>query len=294
MPESVGGIPFRSWANVPTNAAAWEKLVEEATLEEPVFAGKKKPASGVVSVEQDGRVWVVSPTNEFGGYTNTFPKGKLEKVKLSLKANALKEAYEESGLQVELIAYLCDSDRDSSTTRYYLARRIGGNPADMDWESQATSLVPRGHLSKFVSHLNDKAVLDALDRLLPVTPRVTDLMKSPHLTSGHRILKTVNGFRQRYGSWPTVLRMDRGMANALKKGTLTATAWAMLEAKLKIVLIDKGTLYAEGNGQRFESGAEPSTPEVRERADIWIWGIPLEELLNEHFDFFSRHYAVHR
>jgi hypothetical protein len=118
MPKSICGITLWSRTVIPTTATNWERLVESAAFEDPTFAGEKTPASGVVTVEPDGRVWVVSPTNQFGGYTNTFSKGKLEKMRLSFRANALKEASEKSGLQVQLIAHLCDVERDTSTTRY--------------------------------------------------------------------------------------------------------------------------------------------------------------------------------
>ena len=114
-------------------------------------------------VEADGRVWVVSPSNKFGGYTNTFPKGKLDpQEEISLRANALKEVFEEAGLHVALTGFLCDSVRSTSVTRYYLARRVGGNPADMGWESQAVHLVPVSQLAAFVSHPNDQSILSAL------------------------------------------------------------------------------------------------------------------------------------
>jgi 8-oxo-dGTP pyrophosphatase MutT (NUDIX family) len=81
---------------------------------------------------------------------------------LSLKANALKEVFEEAGLRVGLNAYLCDSERDTTVTRFYLARRLGGSPADMGWESQAVHLVPMGMLAAFASHPNDQSVINAL------------------------------------------------------------------------------------------------------------------------------------
>lgn len=165
MPASVGGLAIASWKSTPTRAAGWEQLAQAAALNEPPLKSLpgKAPASGAVVVEADGRVWVVSPSNGFGGYTHTFPKGKLEAHEgLSLRANALKEIFEESGLQVELTSFLCDSVRSTSVTRYYLARRVGGNPADMGWESQAVHLVPPGELAAFVDHPNDQAVLAAL------------------------------------------------------------------------------------------------------------------------------------
>ena len=169
MPASVVGLGNASWKSAPTRAAGWERLAQAAAFEEPPLKSLpgKAPASGAVVVEADGRVWVVSPSNRFGGYTHTFPKGKLEAQEdLSLRANALKEVFEESGLQVELISVLCDSVRSTSVTRYYLARRVGGNPADMGWESQAVHLVPMAQLPKFANHSNDAAVVVALQEMI--------------------------------------------------------------------------------------------------------------------------------
>jgi ADP-ribose pyrophosphatase YjhB (NUDIX family) len=163
--EALNGIVFTEWINAPTTAAGWEDHVTISTrpFSEPpiVSAPDKSAASGVVVVEADSRVWVASPTNAFGGYVNTFPKGKLEQG-LSMRGNALKEGFEESGLQVLLTAFLCDSHRSTSVTRYYLARRVGGHPASMGWETQAVSLVPRARLAEFVTHANDQVILQAL------------------------------------------------------------------------------------------------------------------------------------
>lgn len=168
MPTSLNGIDVVSWIGAPTDTSAWGSLALQQTEEftEPpmVSAPGKSAASGVVILEDDGRVWVVSPSNAFGNYVNTFPKGKQDPG-LNLRANALKEAYEESGLQVVLTGFLCDSLRSTSVTRYYTARRVGGHPGDMGWESQAVHLVPRELLSNFVTHPNDQGVLQALAAL---------------------------------------------------------------------------------------------------------------------------------
>lgn len=63
---------------------------------------------------------------------------------------------------MELDGYLCNSMRLLSMTRYYLARRTGGNPADMGWESQAVHLVPVTQLAQVVSHTYDQPVLEVL------------------------------------------------------------------------------------------------------------------------------------
>ena len=81
---------------------------------------------------------------------------------MSLQATALVEALEESGLKVRLVQHLVDVKRSQSYTRYYLAERVGGNPADMGWESQAVMLVPKARLAKVVIHPNDAPILEAL------------------------------------------------------------------------------------------------------------------------------------
>ena len=50
-------------------------------------------------------------------------------------------------------------------TNYYTAKRLGGHPAKMCWETQAVHLVPRAHLAKFISHKNDQVILQALQAL---------------------------------------------------------------------------------------------------------------------------------
>ncbi|MFO1412946.1 MAG: NUDIX hydrolase [Burkholderiales bacterium] len=165
MPEAVCALPFVPWREAPRDGAGWEHLAAQATFGEPKFvpAPGKKPASGAVIVEPDGRVWVVAPSNRHGGYAATFPKGTLDpKAGLSLRANAIKEAHEEAGLAIELTGFLVDAQRTQTTTRYYLARRVGGCPSTMGWESQAVHLVPRSQLAALVDHAKDRPVLAAL------------------------------------------------------------------------------------------------------------------------------------
>lgn len=80
----------------------------------------------------------------------------------SLQATALCEAYEESGLQVRLITHLVDVRRTQTFTRYYLAERMGGSPADMGWESQGVMLVPREMLGSLDLAPADRQVVLAL------------------------------------------------------------------------------------------------------------------------------------
>lgn len=163
MPDKLQGLPARSWTDAPTTQAAWEALASEHRIEEPDFKAPSgyRSAAGVVVREKDGRVWVVAPSNAFGGYEATFPKGTVEPG-VSLQATALVEAFEESGLKVRLLRHLVDVKRSQSYTRYYLAERVAGNPADMGWETQAVMLVPQPRLSQLVKHHNDTVILEAL------------------------------------------------------------------------------------------------------------------------------------
>lgn len=159
---SLNGCAFAPWRDVPATTEGWEAEAASDLPEEPAFpvpAGLIGAAGAVVR-EPDGRVWLVAPTNRFGGYTATFPKGRLEGA--SPRAAALREAWEESGLRVRLRRWLVDVPRTLTFTRYYLAERVGGTPADMGWETQAVWLVPPDRLRGMASHANDAPILAAL------------------------------------------------------------------------------------------------------------------------------------
>ena len=168
--ESLNGIPLEP-CPAPAGAAGASALNGAGDFEEPPFEATRglAPAAGVVVIEPDERVWAVAPTNGFGGYSLTFPKGRLEPG-LDLRTSAIKEAHEETGLRVVVTGFLIDLPRSTTFTRYYLARRIGGTPAAMGWESQAVWLVPRTRLRQVITHANDRPLLDALDARLPEVP----------------------------------------------------------------------------------------------------------------------------
>lgn len=165
VPTELNGLPFAAWTDAPTTTEGWNTLAGTLASAEPPFepVPGKKVAAGVVVEEPDGRIWLVHPTNAYGGYHCTFPKGTVEHG-LSLAASAIKEAWEEAGLRVEIIGWLADTDRTTSKARYYRARRIGGNPADMGWESQATSLIPRSRLGDYLTHPSDSPLLKVLTK----------------------------------------------------------------------------------------------------------------------------------
>ncbi len=162
-PEELNGVPMTPWIGAPDSDDEWDTV--EGQLHglrvPPLETGKKDAAAGVVIEEPDGRIWIIHPTNQFGGYRATFPKGHLEEG-INSQASAIKEAYEEAGLQVEITGFLMDVDRTTTVCRYYTARRVGGTPAAMGWESQAASLVPRAQLYEVLNRRVDHPLAEAL------------------------------------------------------------------------------------------------------------------------------------
>ena len=152
------GIPFDPWQPPEDfdwmNAPGKNPSITEPPM--PTVAGKKTSA-GVIIIEDDGRIWIYEPTNHFGGYKHTFPKGTLEGG-LDLQATAIKEAWEESGLQVEILGHLGDYEKSTSVTRYYIAKRTGGAPWQMGWEAQNVKLVPQNQLPGFLNVATDKTI----------------------------------------------------------------------------------------------------------------------------------------
>jgi 8-oxo-dGTP pyrophosphatase MutT (NUDIX family) len=165
LPPGLNGIAFAPWRAAPTTNEGWNGVPGQLACDEPPFAvvPGKAPAAGVVIEEADGRIWLVAPSNAFGGYRATFPKGRVDGG-VNLQACAIREAFEETGLQVRITGWLADSNRTLTCTRYYRAVRTGGTPADMGWESQAVHLVPRAALGTFLANPNDQPLLQALQR----------------------------------------------------------------------------------------------------------------------------------
>lgn len=158
----LNGIPFDT--DPPPD---WRTVADNPNFIEPAFDDKgKKTSAGILMVEPDGRIWLVEPTNHFGGYQHTFPKGGIEPGH-TLQQTALKEVWEESGLRAEITGFLTDAEGGTTTTRYYIGRRVGGSPWAMGWESQAVKLVTPERAAALLNVKRDKDTLAALRAMLP-------------------------------------------------------------------------------------------------------------------------------
>ena len=156
MPEQLNGIPLQG--SVLPQVLPPPKEVGEPPLK--VVPGKKA-AAGLIMVEPDGRVWVVSPTNAHAGYVNTFPKGTTNKNDHP-QHTAIRETLAESGLLGEVTSFLGDVEKSGSVTRYYLGKRVAGSPENAGWESQAVHLVPPELLAQMITNKYDQPILERL------------------------------------------------------------------------------------------------------------------------------------
>jgi len=165
-PDLIGNTKLEPW-NPPQGG--WSKISgvnERLDTRKPFTPNpSKQSASGVIVVEDDGRVWLISPTNQFGGYDNTLPKGKLDP-NLTMQENAIKEAWEETGLKVDIIGVVGDYEKSTSKVRYYLAKRTGGTPKNMGWEAQAVKLATLDDAKSLLNQQIDKDIISDLEKMI--------------------------------------------------------------------------------------------------------------------------------
>lgn len=250
-PLSINGIELAPWRDHPKTTEGWNFVdgVDDK-LEEPPFhvpAGKKA-ASGVVIREPDGRVWLVAPTNKFGGYETTWPKGRIEPG-LSSQATAIREAWEESGLCVRITGFLGDFTRSTTQTRLYLAERIGGTPAEAGWEAQAITLAPLTALDQLLNAATDKPVLATLRKFF-----AAELSSDVNAEGGNlvRVLQALDGFFASHGAWPTSLLMSEGCLATLVTHHLSPQGFFKLQSKLQIQTeIESELIAKDTTGKQF-------------------------------------------
>lgn len=153
--KTLNGIAFDRW-EPPED---WATVDGQIELDEPELVAPKGKdvSSGLLIREPDGRVWLMRPSGGFGGYEHTFPKGRQERG-LSLQANAIKEAFEETGLKAKITGLAGDHEGDLTVTRFYTAEREGGSPEDHGSESDGVVLAPAKRMGDFLNRDRDRKI----------------------------------------------------------------------------------------------------------------------------------------
>lgn len=131
-PGTLNGVDF-----APAPPKFWEKVKDVDVAEPPPI--KKVDRVGVMIQEPDGRIWICQPTNGFGNRKHTLPGGGVEKG-LTDQQNALKEVWEETGIQCEITGHLGDFEdsNNGNNGRLYIGKRVGGAPWDAKIEPHIT------------------------------------------------------------------------------------------------------------------------------------------------------------
>lgn len=163
--KELNGVKFEAWEPPKDEGWSWNDVDGQADLDEAplpsVLPKGKRLASGLIVREPDGRVWIMRPKSGFGGYQGTFPKGRVEP-SLSLQANAIKEAWEETGIKARVTGLLGDREGDVTVTRYYIAERESGDPSKAGEETDGVVLAPADKLEGFLNRKRDRDIAKEL------------------------------------------------------------------------------------------------------------------------------------
>ena len=161
--KELNGVAFKSW-DAPEDLEGWADVEGQEDIDEPLLPDLPEGmsmSSGCVIQEPDGRVWLMRPKNGFGGYDQTWPKGGVEEG-LSPQANAIKEVFEETGLQVRITGFVGDYEGDVTVSRFYTAERVGGDPDDAGWEAEGVILVPSYKVQDLLNRKRDRNIARTL------------------------------------------------------------------------------------------------------------------------------------
>src|SRR5215207_6719124 len=93
-----------------------------------------------------------------------------------------------------------------------------------------------------------------------------------------RLCAAVDGFRARYGAWPTKVRMFPAVLDNLRNHVFDPPSFACLESKLNLVEDDAAMIAEDEEGRSYNYGAE-GFPKVEPdmRAQDWLGVKPRPE-----------------
>lgn len=162
--QPIDGLPFKSVQMTAVDFAAQTKaLAHDPPLD--IDDPKRHPAAGMLLFTPDGKLVLVDPTNQYGGYTTTFPKGTQEEG-MGLQATAVKEVWEESGFKAKVLGTLGDYKKATSVNRFYVGVVEDGAPWDAHYETEAVRIVPLDKVDVLLNVGTDKGIFKDLMALV--------------------------------------------------------------------------------------------------------------------------------
>jgi 8-oxo-dGTP pyrophosphatase MutT (NUDIX family) len=141
----------------------WSVLYELQETEAKAAPVVKKPRKGTVRLsyggvlfDQEGRVLVRKPKNEFDNYVWTFPKGRAEQGSTP-ERTALREVLEETGYNAEIVGKVPGSFAGGTGNNEYFLMRPLGKPDQFDpKETEAIMWVPWEEAPKYIEQTRNK------------------------------------------------------------------------------------------------------------------------------------------
>jgi 8-oxo-dGTP pyrophosphatase MutT (NUDIX family) len=129
------------------------------TIRTPAAKGLPSAYGGVL-VDESGRVLLRKPTNAFGNYIWSFPKGR-SKGSSTPEQTALREVLEETGYDADIIARIPGGFQgDTTITEFFLMRPLGER-RDFGAETEEVKWVAPSDAPQLLNRDRDHAVLEA-------------------------------------------------------------------------------------------------------------------------------------
>lgn len=86
-----------------------------------------------------------------------------------------------------------------------------------------------------------------------------------------RLCAAVNGFRARYGVWPTKVRMLPAILDDLRNHVFDPASYAQLESKLNLLGDDADMVAEDEKGRNYSYGADGFTKDEPDiKAQDWL------------------------
>lgn len=130
---------------------------------------KKWKSAGCICFKHDPQteelyVCIVAPSNQYGGYSWVFPKGKIDPGETPKQA-AIRETFEEAGIGGNIIGYVGEYQGNYSLTKYF-AMEVTSEDAATDFETAEVKFVTTEEASALLAPRDQKALGDFTKKLL--------------------------------------------------------------------------------------------------------------------------------